>query len=59
MRALEIADQAIDQKLSDLRRAEQDLLGTLALADGAAETDKQHAHGRLRKDEAQRCRGSL
>lgn len=39
MRALEIADQAIDQKLADLRRAEQDLLGTLALADGAAETD--------------------
>ncbi len=39
MRALEIADRAIDQKLDDLRVAEENLLGTLALADGAAETD--------------------
>lgn len=39
MRALEIADQAIDKKLQDLEEAEQKLLATLALADGAAEQD--------------------
>ncbi|GLP87254.1 hypothetical protein GCM10007921_28140 [Tritonibacter mobilis] len=39
MRALEIADEAIDKKLQDLQQAEQKLLTTLALADGAAEQD--------------------
>lgn len=39
MRALEIADEAIDKKLQDLQQAEQKLLATLALADGAAEQD--------------------
>lgn len=39
LKALEIADRAIDQKLADLQKAENDLLSTLALADGAAETD--------------------
>lgn len=39
MKALEIADKAIEQKLADLKKAENDLLSTLALADGAAETD--------------------
>jgi flagellar motility protein MotE (MotC chaperone) len=39
MKALEIADRAIEQKLADLKKAENDLLKTLALADGAAETD--------------------
>ncbi|MCJ8334987.1 MAG: hypothetical protein MJH10_12150 [Epibacterium sp.] len=39
MKALEIADKAIEQKLADLKKAENDLLKTLALADGAAETD--------------------
>ena len=39
MRALEIADEAIDKKLQDLQHAEQKLLATLALADGAAEQD--------------------
>lgn len=39
LKAMEIADKAIDQKLADLRQAEEKLLGTLALADGAAETD--------------------
>lgn len=39
MKALEIADQAIDEKLNDLREAEQSLMATLALADGAAEAD--------------------
>ena len=39
MKALQIADQAIEKKLADLQQAEQKLLGTLALADGAAEAD--------------------
>ena len=39
MRALEIADQAINKKLTDLQQAEEKLLATLALADGAAEQD--------------------
>ncbi len=39
MRSLEIADEAIDKKLQDLQQAEQKLLATLALADGAAEQD--------------------
>lgn len=39
MKALDIADQAIQKKLADLQQAEQKLLSTLALADGAAEAD--------------------
>jgi len=39
MKALEIADQAINKKLQDLQQAEEKLLATLALADGAAEQD--------------------
>ncbi|MCG7628182.1 hypothetical protein MHM88_10215 [Epibacterium sp. MM17-32] len=39
MKALEIADEAIEKKLTDLQQAEQKLLATLALADGAAEAD--------------------
>ncbi|MGR3617467.1 MAG: MotE family protein [Paracoccaceae bacterium] len=39
MRALELADQAIDQKLSALKLAEDDLRSTLALARGASEGD--------------------
>ncbi|WP_420004676.1 MotE family protein [Arenibacterium sp. LLYu02] len=39
MKALDIADQAIQKKLADLQEAEQKLLSTLSLADGAAEAD--------------------
>ncbi|KUP94767.1 MotE family protein [Tritonibacter horizontis] len=39
MKALEIADQAIEKKLQDLQDAEAKLLATLSLADGAAEQD--------------------
>ncbi len=39
MKALEIADQAIEKKLQDLQNAEAKLLETLSLADGAAEQD--------------------
>ncbi|MFW8593767.1 MotE family protein [Cribrihabitans neustonicus] len=39
MKALEIADQAIDKKLTALREAEEKLRTTLALADGATEAD--------------------
>ncbi|NIZ15342.1 MotE family protein [Phaeobacter sp. HF9A] len=39
MKAVEIADQAITRKLEDLKKAEEKLLATLALADGAAEED--------------------
>ncbi|OIQ33350.1 MAG: hypothetical protein BM562_02695 [Alphaproteobacteria bacterium MedPE-SWcel] len=39
MKALEIADQAIEKKLLDLQQAEAKLLATLNLADGAAEQD--------------------
>lgn len=39
LKAMEIADKAIEQKMSDLKQAEDNLLATLALADGAAETD--------------------
>ena len=39
MKALDIADQAIQKKLVDLQQAEQKLLATLSLADGAAEAD--------------------
>lgn len=39
MKALEIADEAIDQKLAALVDAEERLSATLALADGASEGD--------------------
>ena len=39
MKALEIADEAIERKLTELVEAEQRLSATLALADGASEGD--------------------
>lgn len=39
MKAMEIADQAINQKLAALEAAEVNLEATLALADGATESD--------------------
>ncbi|SCZ74003.1 MotE family protein [Epibacterium ulvae] len=39
MKALEIADQAIDQKLAALEDAEAKLKATVAMADGATEAD--------------------
>lgn len=39
MKALSIAESAIDRKLAELIRAEEQLRATLALADGAAEGD--------------------
>ncbi len=39
MRALAIANKAIDQRLASLREAESKLRATLALADGASERD--------------------
>lgn len=39
LKALEIADEAIDAKLAALQEAEQNLRATLSLADGATEAD--------------------